>query len=59
MERFDPRYALKKNYKYKHYAKGPVRECDITAFGSPTDHCAIDPDCEVAVNVIEHTAHQG
>lgn len=59
MKRLDPGYALKKNYKYKHYAKGPVREYDIAAFGTPADHHAVDPDCEVAVTVIERTAHQG
>lgn len=59
MKRLDPGHAMKTNYKYKHYAKGPVREFDIAAFGTPADHHAVDPECEVAVDAIEHAAYRG
>ncbi len=52
MRRLDPRYDLKRNYKRRTYAKGPVATFDIGGFGAPDDFCAVAPDCAGALAAI-------
>ncbi|MCY4393788.1 MAG: hypothetical protein OXC10_01450 [Rhodospirillaceae bacterium] len=48
MRRLDPHYDLKRNYKRRNYARGPVASFEITGFGAPNDFRTVDPGCAAA-----------
>lgn len=55
LRRLDPRHDVRRNYKHRHYAKGPVTTFDITGFGAPGDFRAVDPGCAGALDAIRTT----
>ena len=55
LRRLDPRHDVRRNYKHRHYAKGPVTTFDITGFGAPGDFRAVDPGYAGALDAIRTT----
>jgi glycosyltransferase involved in cell wall biosynthesis len=47
------------SYKLRRYARGPVVERDIAAFGRPRDHLALDPRAAAAEAVLESSWLRG
>ena len=54
----NPHYDVKRNYKRRTYAKGPVATFDISGFGAPDDCCAVDPGYAGALKAIRSTTER-
>ena len=61
LRRLDPDHDTKRNYKRRHYTKGPIATFDITGFGSPDAWRAIDRGYADALEAIRTTTerHEG
>lgn len=55
LRRLDPRHDVRRNYKHRLYARGPVATFDITGFGAPGDFRDVDPGYAGALDAIRTT----
>ena len=55
LRRLDSRHDVRRNYKHRLYARGPVETFDITGFGAPGDFRDVDPGYAGALDAIRRT----
>ena len=55
LRRLDPCHDVRRNYKHRHYARGPVATFDIASFGMPSDFRDVDPGYAGALDALRKT----